>query len=96
MDIELLKDKTSRIFEQHGIIRASVFGSVARGEDKEGSDVDLLIEPKRPYGLVQAVSLKRGLEAVLNKPVDVVEYGTIKPSIEKNILKDQTVIYEQR
>lgn len=96
MELENLKQKTTPIFRRFGIKKAAVFGSVARGEARSDSDVDLLVEVKRPFGLVQFVSMKRGLETALSKSVDVVEYGSIKPAYEENILKDATVIYEQR
>ena len=96
MTIETLKSKTLPIFSRRRITRAAVFGSVARGEDNEASDVDVLVELKRPYGLASFVALKRDLEAALNKRVDIVEYDAIKPDFKKNILKDAAVIYEQR
>lgn len=96
MTIETLKEKTAPIFKEHGVIKAAVFGSVARGGDRDESDLDLLVAVRRPYGLVQFVALKRRLEAVLKKSVDVVDYGAIKPAFEKNILKDAAIIYEQR
>jgi hypothetical protein len=95
MDIEILKQKTAPVFERYHINRASVFGSVARGQDTSRSDVDVLIEPQRPFGLVKLVGLKQDLEQVLKKPVDVVEYEGIKPAFAKNILNDSTIIYER-
>ena len=96
MGIENIKKKTFPVFKQYGVLKASVFGSAARGEEKEGSDVDVLVELKRPYGLAQFVALKRSLEQALSKTVDVVEYGAVKPAFSKNIFKDEKVIYEQR
>ena len=96
MNIEEVKLKITPILGRYGIKRAAVFGSVARGEARSDSDVDVLVEVRRPFSLVQFVSMKRNLEEVLSKPVDVVEYGSIKPAYEENILKDATVIYEQR
>lgn len=95
MNIETIKQKTAPVFAQYHINRASVFGSVARGENTSHSDVDVLIEPRRPFGLTQVVALKRSLEEVLKKPVDLVEYAAIKPAFVGSILKDATVIYEQ-
>ena len=95
MDIELIKQKTAPIFAQYHIHKASVFGSVARGQDTAQSDVDFLIEPIRPFGLIKLVGLKQDLEETLKKPVDVVEYGAIKPAFANNILNDSTIIYEQ-
>ena len=96
MNIETVKEKTFPIFKHYGVIRAAVFGSVARGTAVAGSDVDFVVNLHRPFGLVQFVALKRGLESVLNNSVDIVEYDAIKPSLANNILKDATIIYEQR
>jgi predicted nucleotidyltransferase len=96
MNIETVKEKTAPIFKQYGVIRAAVFGSVARGTSGAGSDVDFLVNLHRPFGLIQFVALKRGLESVLKKSVDMVEYDAIKPALADNILKDATIIYEQR
>ena len=95
MTIETVKEKTGPIFKQYGVIRAAVFGSVARGTSGEGSDVDFLVNLHRPFGLIQFVALKRGLELVLNKSVDVVEYDAVKPAFADNILKDAKIVYEQ-
>ncbi len=96
MTIREIAQKVTPLLKEHRVIRASIFGSVARGEDTSGSDVDMLIEVSRPHSLVQFVALKRGLETSLNKPVDLVEYGAIKPAFADDILKDATVIYENR
>lgn len=93
MGIEQVKFKAIPVLQRHRVKRAAVFGSVARGEERPDSDVDLLVEVSRPFGLAQLVALKRGLEAALCKPVDVVEYDAIKPAFAKSILKDAQIIY---
>ena len=93
MDIEEIKVKVAPIFKEYGVRRASVFGSVARGENRPDSDVDLLINVSRPFSLVRFISLKHSLERVLKSPVDVVEYEAVKPSFAANILKDATAIW---
>lgn len=96
MSIKTIQEKTLAVFKQYGVIKASVFGSSARGQDTAKSDVDLLVSVKRPFTLMRFVSLKRGLEKALNKPVDIVEYGAVKPELSESILKDAKIIYEQR
>ncbi len=67
MPIEEIKQKISSILKEQGVSRASVFGSVARGEATAASDVDILVELKRPYGLVKFIRLKNSLEDALKK-----------------------------
>jgi predicted nucleotidyltransferase len=95
MDIEEVKKIIRPILKEYGVSRASVFGSVARGEDGPDSDVDILVKVTRPFSLVGVVSLKHRMESALNRPVDVVEYEAIKPSFAENILKDAKLIYER-
>lgn len=92
-NIEEIKKKTASIFKNHGVKKAAVFGSFARGEEKKGSDIDILIEFKNDNkSLLELVDLKLELEEVLKRKIDVVEYPTIKPILKKNILKDQLPI----
>jgi len=95
MSIETIKKDLTPVFKQYGVTRASIFGSVARGEDTPESDIDVLVDLRRPFSLTRFVALKRGLEAALKKPVDVVEYDAIKPAFARHILNDAKVIYEQ-
>jgi len=59
--------------DEFGIIRIGVFGSVAREENIEASDVDVVVELGRPDLLV-LVGVKQELEELLHRPVDVVRY----------------------
>ena len=95
MNIEEIRNKITPILRANNVEYAAVFGSMARGEDRPDSDVDVLVRVKRPYGLVKFIYLKHRLEDALNRSVDVVEYDAIKPSFAKSILKDATSIYEQ-
>ena len=73
--------------------RAALFGSVARSQDKDDSDVDILVELKDKSSLLDFVDLKYKLEESLKRKVDMVEYGAVKKSIRENVLADQVMIY---
>ncbi|MBM3134035.1 MAG: nucleotidyltransferase [Chloroflexi bacterium] len=64
-----------RDLKQHefGIVRIGVFGSVAREEDTDTSDVDVVVELDRP-DLLALIGIKQELEELLHRPVDVVRY----------------------
>ena len=68
-----------------------VFGSYVRGEEKEGSDIDILVEFDEPVGLISFVGLKNYLSDLSGVEVDLVIKSALKPRIGKRILKD--VIY---
>jgi predicted nucleotidyltransferase len=93
MELEEVKQKISPILSRFGIKRAAVFGSVARGEAKAGSDVDILIELYEPLGLFKFARLNYLLEDALDKKVDLIKNTAIKPAFRENILKDMVYIY---
>jgi uncharacterized protein len=88
-----LQKKIIPILEKNGVVRASIFGSFARGDDTPESDVDVLIELKEPRGLLFLAGLKFDLEDAIEKKVDLLTYGSINPRLEKYIYKDEIKIY---
>ncbi|MCJ7622812.1 MAG: nucleotidyltransferase family protein [Anaerolineaceae bacterium] len=66
----------------------AVFGSVARGDTHQDSDVDLLVEFSRPIGLFQFVDVKFYLEELLGTSVDLGTPRSLKPMIRDRILKE--------
>ncbi len=80
------------ILKRHGVSRAGLFGSVARGESGDHSDIDLLVEIGQDISLLDFVGLKQELEDALGRPVDLVEYSTIKPLLRDRILAEQVVL----
>jgi len=93
MDIEEVKRKIVPILSRYGVKRAAVFGSVARGEARSDSDVDLLVELYEPLGLFRFAQLNYTLEDALNKKVDLVKNTAIKSSFKPNILREAIYIY---
>lgn len=97
--IDSIKQQIIPILKKYGVSRASLFGSVVRGEDKKSSDVDILVDlPSNVRGfdyIDMRIDLQNELEKKLNKKVDLVEYTTIKPSLKKYILSSQLLIYSQ-
>lgn len=89
-------EKLVEICRQHDVAMLGVFGSAARGEATEGSDVDLLVKFTKRKGLLSMVRLERALSEALGKKVDVLTEGAISPYIRENILKDLWVLYGSR
>lgn len=78
--------------EQNDVSRASFFGSLVRGELKEDSDIDILIEFNGKKSLLDLVGLKQELEDVLRRKVDVLTYKSLHPLLKEKILSEQEVI----
>jgi hypothetical protein len=90
--IEEIKRKILPILRRRGVIRAAVFGSFVRGENKEGSDLDLLVELEDEKSLLDLAGLKVELEELLKMKVDVLTYDSLHPLLKNRILSEQQVI----
>jgi predicted nucleotidyltransferase len=64
-----------------------IFGSFARNEQSDTSDIDILVEFDKPIGL-KFVDLANELEMILNNKVDLVSKNGVKPKLMKYILQD--------
>ena len=89
--INQIKKPIVDILKKHRIRKAGIFGSYARGEEKNNSDVDILIMPTEGMGL-EFVEIVLELEEKLGKKVDLVSYRGIHPLLKKYILKDEVRI----
>ena len=87
-----LKSKILDILKKHNVIRAGIFGSFARGEQKKNSDIDILIEFEGKKSLFDLVELKLELEDRLNKKVDIITYKSINSLLKKIILNEEVKI----
>jgi len=74
--------------EQRGLRNVRVFGSVARGEDMEGSDIDLLVDVDEGVGLVAIAGLVRELTGLLGVSVDVVPADSLKRTVRAEVLAE--------
>ena len=75
-----------RLAELHGCRNVRVFGSVASGENKPGSDVDFLVDLEKGRGLLDLGGLLSDLQNLLGGEVDLVESGCIHPYIRDRVL----------
>ncbi len=92
INTEEIKQKAAPILREEGATRAALFGSVARGESKESSDIDILVDLPRGKTLFDLAGIKIRLEESLGREVDVITYNSIDPLIKDFILKDQLQI----
>jgi len=92
MELDEIKEKIIPVLRRYDVKRASVFGSFARGEEKEESDIDILVEFKGEKSLLDLAGLKIELEEVLEKKVDVLTYNSLHPLLKDRILEEQKAI----
>jgi predicted nucleotidyltransferase len=70
-------------------IKVGIFGSFARGDNKKGSDIDILVEFKESPSLLTLIKLENELSEILGIKVDLVTTGALKNNrIKKSIKKD--------
>lgn len=85
--VEIIKENLPLIQNEFGVTGLSVFGSVARGENKEGSDIDILVE--MPPKILLMSALKDFLESTLRVSVDLVrKHSKISPKFLNQISRD--------
>ena len=83
----ILRARSGRLREL-GVDRLFLFGSFARDANREGSDVDLLVDFAKPVGLVQFVGILEELEQALGRPVDLVDRRTLREPLKQKILAE--------
>ena len=92
-ELNKIKSKSRKVLKKYNVVRAGIFGSYVRGEQKRNSDVDIVIQLKdKKMSLLGFIKIKNELEKELGKKVDLVEYHVIKPRIKKFILNEEVRI----
>ncbi len=84
------------ICRKNDVAKLGVFGSMARGESNDDSDVDLLVEFSKRKSLLALVALERQMSAALGRKVDLLTEAAISPYLREGIKRDLRVIYEAR
>ena len=95
MTVDEVKQRAGPILERYGVAYAGVFGSVARGEDRPESDVDILVRLGRPMGMVEYMKLIQSLEEILQKRVDLVTEQSLSKHVRPYVKPDLTTIHEK-
>jgi predicted nucleotidyltransferase len=86
-----LKKLKGEVIREYSVKTIGVFGSVARNEGTEQSDLDLLVEFSKPVGFVTFMRLENFLSERLGERVDLVTSDSLKPVIRQDVLAE--VIY---
>jgi len=97
--IEKHQDAIEELCREYGVVRLELFGSAARGNfDSERSDIDFLVEYPDDYDfglwLTRFFEFKAGLEAILNRPVDLVMTRAMRdPYFIESVNESRQVLY---
>jgi uncharacterized protein len=89
------RDEVLRILGEHreelvrlGVRSLALFGSAARGEASEASDIDLLVEFSGKVGLFHFLEVKEFLEGVLGRSVDLGTPDSLHPRLRERVLRE--------
>jgi uncharacterized protein len=82
------RDKLLAIAAGHGASNLRVFGSVAKGVDREGSDIDLLVDVRKGTSLFDLVGMQQDFEDLLGIKVDLLTELGLHPEIKERILAE--------
>jgi len=88
---ELLENQKNFLRDTYQVDDLGVFGSVARGDNNEVSDIDVLVKFIKPVGMFKFIELEEYLSKLLGKKVDLVTQRALKPAIKNEVL--QEVVY---
>ena len=84
------------VCRQNDVSMVGIFGSMARGEAKKKSDIDLIVRFSRRKSLLFMVQLERKLSEALGRKVDLLTEASISPYMRKRVLKEMQVVYGSR
>jgi predicted nucleotidyltransferase len=85
---EVLRRELPALAERYNVASLAVFGSYVRGENREDSDLDLVVEYSRTPSLFQFVDLQNHLSGLLGIQVDLVLKNALKPRVAVNVLRE--------
>lgn len=85
---EILRQHKKELAERYKVKEIGLFGSYVRGEQKRGSDVDILVEFEEVPDLLKFIELERYLEKLLKRKVDLVEKTALRPQLKDIILNE--------
>ena len=97
MSTQAMAQTIAEYLKTQPVLKAWLFGSYSRGEERADSDVDILIQYDRtqPIGLLKISKMHLALQQLLGKDVDMVDEETLFPWVEESANRDKELIYER-
>jgi uncharacterized protein len=90
--LEVLRAIKPELEREYHVAKIGLFGSFVRGEERNASDVDILVEFTRPVGMFKFLELEEYLERKIGKKVDLVSRKALKPYIGRRILNEVIMV----
>ena len=90
---KVIAEEKEILTKKYNIERIGIFGSVVRGEDTDKSDVDLIVDFKKPIGLMDLVGLEFYLSDKIGRKVEVATRKSLSPYIQDRVFKQERTIY---
>lgn len=89
---EILTKNEKKIKSEYKVKKIGIFGSYVRGEQKEDSDVDILVEFEEPVSLLRLVNFENYLRDITGIKVDVIPKNDVRPELRKIILNEVSYV----
>lgn len=86
--IAVINQNFPELKKRFGVKKIAIFGSTARGDNTKKSDIDIIVELKKPIGFFAFIELENHLQKTLGKKVDLTTKNSLKPTIKQSILKE--------
>lgn len=93
--VEVREERLAELCRQYSVQELSLFGSMARGDNRPDSDIDILVvfQPNAPIGLIEYAGLMEDLSELMGRKVDLVSKKYLKPLIRDEVLQDARLLY---
>ena len=95
LSADVIRAKVGKASSEYDIVKVYLFGSYARGEASEASDVDLCLETGPSFSLLNAGALSLKLERELEAPIELVTERSLHPFVREGMLRDRVLLYER-
>jgi len=88
----ILAQHRKELREKHGVRQVGIFGSYVRGEQKRGSDIDVIAEFEQVLSLLDLVGVEIYLSRILKAKVDLIPKEDIRPELRERILRETVYV----
>ena len=90
--ITLINQNLEALRRKFGVKKIAIFCSMARGDNKKKSDIDIIVELDKPRGFFNFIELENHLSKILGKKVDLTTKNSLKPAVKKSVLKEAVYV----